>query len=63
MLLRSSLFQCKGTTSYYDPANQYVNLVRSGAKRTRAEVIDVLAGAYAEVRSLVGFQQVCALVD
>jgi hypothetical protein len=57
------LLQSKGTASYYVPANQYVNRVGSSTKRTRGEVIDVLAVAYAEVRSVVRCQQVRALVD
>jgi hypothetical protein len=57
------LLQSKRSVSYYAPVNQYVNRVRSSAKRTRGEVIDVLAVAYAEVRSVVRCQQVRALVD
>ncbi len=53
----------QGAASYYNPANRYVNLVRSGPKRTRGDVIDVLTVAYAKVRSLVSGRQVRALVD
>lgn len=48
------LFQSKGTASCYAPADQYVCLVSCGAKRTRREVINVLAfgAVYAEVNRL-----------
>ena len=50
-----TLFQSKGSVSYYVPVDRDVHRVRPGAERPRGKVIEVLAigAVYAEVRSTV----------
>src|SRR5947207_15606441 len=59
------LLQREGSAPCDAAADRYVDLVGSGAERTRTEVIGILAlgAVYAEVRSAVRFQQVRALIN